>query len=118
MLTKRIYCEMVLYKYYFFSATLDRLIAIPQNWLQKAKDRKWEAENTQTIAMKQQCLLSFMKDVTNIDELTKVIQDETKTIQDDIKNYNIKSKHFSLLQSLKLITINNTMKNWWEWFPQ
>ena len=40
--------------------------------------------------MKQQSLLSIMKDVTNIDELTKVIQDETKTIQDDIKNYNIK----------------------------
>ena len=35
--------------------------------------------------MKLQCLLSIMKDVTNIDELTKVIQDETKTMQDDIK---------------------------------
>ena len=67
-------------------------IAVAQKLLKEAQNRKREAENTLTIATKQQCLLSIIKEVNNIDMLPKGIEDGTQIIQDDIKKYNIECK--------------------------
>ena len=80
-----------------------------QERFENAKKRHQEAEERNQVVKKQQCLMTLLMEVDELENTTKATIETTKNIENELNKYNVESEYFVKLQKHKEVNNINSI---------